>query len=257
MAEFLCNEWVVGLVISGIFTIAIALTIGNPKNNYQSLGLVVVLLVFFLFLLVFLGVKIIKVYCPNIQKTSPPVSTETTAPPAVGTTEPPAVVTQIISPTVTFQAPTDAPTAQPKPTTQPATAVPSYPHVTKSAGSDIFSSVQTSDGMRPLKQDTLNTSYPGITLLNGKSDGCGQAEFDSSYIWFGGTGGTTLTINGVVMGTLSDNTGSHGVLIKHPVKNHDVLCAKNVQQYMYTLNVGSSDVIAHYDSYCYRRLCKE
>jgi hypothetical protein len=129
-----------------------------------------------------------------------------------------------------------------------------YPHNSVSLGSGIFNSALTSDGMQSYTNTFLSTYHSKITFLSGNPEGCGRATYSSNYIWIGGLSGTTLTLNGVELGTLSQNTGSHGVLLKYSVNVNDDLCALNVSSHMYHIVVGP-DILYHFDSYCYRGNC--
>jgi hypothetical protein len=130
----------------------------------------------------------------------------------------------------------------------------SYKHNNKSAGSGIFASVESSDGMAEYKQSDLDFYFKQISMLNGSPNGCGKAGKVSDYIWFSGIAGSSLIINGEKVGTLNQNTGSHGVLAKYSVQEDDELCAINFGTSGYNIIVGP-EILYHYDSYCYRGFC--
>jgi hypothetical protein len=139
-----------------------------------------------------------------------------------------------------------------------ATSIPveNVAYASRNLGSGDFSFALVSDGNLPYDQTNLNAYHYRIFRIRREEnpDGCGTSQYNSDYIWFSGSTSTSLTINGIEVGKLSTNTGSHGFLIQHTVNAGDVLCASGFSDYGFHIIVGP-DVLYHYNSYCYRGNC--
>jgi len=90
-------------------------------------------------------------------------------------------------------------------------------------------------------------------VVNGEdTDGCGEAIYPSSRIWFGSTMPAIITVNREEIGAYTgDGTGGHGFIIHWPVVAGDIICVITDAGAAFHIVIGP-DIDIHYDSYCFR-----
>ncbi len=129
------------------------------------------------------------------------------------------------------------------------------PRIIANVGTGALEQVFYSDGEAEFSEEYLNSHAPRVLqLTNGDDpDGCGTAIFPSSWIWFGTTKQTVISVNGEEIGsyTASVATGRHGYLISWPVATDDIICVQKVADIEFHIVIGP-DVEIWYDSFYFR-----
>lgn len=122
-------------------------------------------------------------------------------------------------------------------------------------GTGVLAQGTYSDGMAPFSEtDILSHLNIQRIRLEENPDGCGVAFLSADKIWFGSSVKTTLTINGVSVGTINGPTGKHGYLFNVNINVGDRICVTYFEPSGFHIVFGP-DLYYHYDSYCYRGNC--
>lgn len=123
-------------------------------------------------------------------------------------------------------------------------------------GTGVLAQGTYSDGMASFDQTEIY-QHPSIQIirLEENPDGCGIALFDANKIWFASAFKTSLSINGIVVGTINVSTNKHGYIFDVKIKAGDKICITYFEPSGYHIVFGP-DLYYHYDSYCYRGYCK-
>jgi len=142
------------------------------------------------------------------------------------------------------------------PTSSIASAAPFREHKpTPIVGTGVLAQGTYSDGMAPFSETDI-ASHLNIQRirLEENPDGCGVAFLNADKIWFGSSVKTTLTINGVSVGTINGPTGKHGYIFNVHINVGDKICVTYFEPSGFQIIFGP-DLYYHYDSYCYRGNC--
>ena len=129
---------------------------------------------------------------------------------------------------------------------------PQRPQTVQNFGTGPFSKALTSDGMANIDY-SLHLRVTRVRREENQN-GCGMSDYNAQQIWFAGSVGTSLSVNGSLVGKLTRATGSHGIIINFVVNAGDTLCASGYNSDGFLIFLGP-DLYWNYDSYCTRVKC--